>query len=95
MFKAGVPFAKQILEIDADETLLELLARDTEPIYKPDKPHRRYVNPPMHHGIFEYDCYGARRRVGSDWEQVAYDGWTNDWWVKKGDSYGRTSETRT
>lgn len=70
----------KLLEPDADEILLELLARDKEPIYKPDMPHRRYVLPD---DLYRDSCIDYIRR-SMDWERITY-----DWWVKKGDNYGR------
>jgi len=52
----------EVLEEDADDVLLGLLARDTEAPAWHGKPHRRYVYPPSIE-----PCGGSWRDITSDW----------------------------
>jgi len=61
-----------LLDLDADEVLLGLLARDNEPPPKHDMPHRRWMNPPQH----EY------RTEDGFFCQVAPGWWRIETWVE-------------
>ena len=69
-----------VLEPDADEFMLRMLARDPEPTFRPDKPHRRYVAPDHLYRNSQIEYV----KKSMTWEQLA-----EDWWLQKGDGYGR------